>query len=275
MTAVLEKRAKSAPVVSIEVDLIDPSPFQARRKFDRKKLEQFAESIKKELFNPVHLRKIGKRYQLVAGEMRWRAVKDVLRWTHIDARIIECSDQEAAERCAEENFKKVEFLPSEKARQVTILLDQGFDPKRIATILGFELLEIEAWLQVAAMPESVQTMLDEKLLRLSAISVLAKIDGEEHRIKAAELASVGKLNQHELRARTDHYPKHQSARHVSSPVSMSSVKLVDLNRQIIALREDLRRLKPSSITVPSEKERIKENIGQLISVLQNVKQSLR
>ena len=66
----------AAPVTEIEVDLIDPNPVQPRRAFDDEPLRELAGSIATHgVIQPLVVRKHGNRYQLIAGERRWRAAK--------------------------------------------------------------------------------------------------------------------------------------------------------------------------------------------------------
>lgn len=84
----------------IDVDLIDSSPFQARQQFNRTSLIELADQIDKQgLIQPVVVRFIKRtgRYELVAGERRWRAVQ-IVGWNHLDA--IVRSDLDDVQCCA-------------------------------------------------------------------------------------------------------------------------------------------------------------------------------
>src|SRR3954468_23028300 len=62
--------------LNVPVDLIDPNPLQARRIFAQDRLDELAQSIRANgIIQPLVVRKFGERYQLVAGERRWRAAK--------------------------------------------------------------------------------------------------------------------------------------------------------------------------------------------------------
>ena len=80
----------------IQVDLIDPSPFQARLEFDQADLEELAASIDESgLRNPVEVRAVGARYQLIQGERRLRSHK-LLGKRYITAFMVSVTDEEAA-----------------------------------------------------------------------------------------------------------------------------------------------------------------------------------
>ncbi|QUG93255.1 ParB/RepB/Spo0J family partition protein (plasmid) [Pseudomonas putida] len=89
---------------SIPVDLIDPSPWQPRRNFNQKSLNELAELIDAQgLLQPIEVRSINNRYQLVSGERRLRAHK-ILQQRFIQAFVIVITDEEASSRALVENL---------------------------------------------------------------------------------------------------------------------------------------------------------------------------
>src|SRR5882762_2384073 len=80
----------------IGVHLIEPSPYQARREIPAEQLSELAESIRSEgLLQPIVVRKQGDKFQLIAGERRWRAFQQ-LQLRSIPARIVEASNASSA-----------------------------------------------------------------------------------------------------------------------------------------------------------------------------------
>src|SRR5882757_1548227 len=80
----------------IAVHLIEPSPYQARREIPGEQLTELAESIRAEgLLQPIVVRKQGDRFQLIAGERRWRAFQQ-LKINSIPARVVEASNASSA-----------------------------------------------------------------------------------------------------------------------------------------------------------------------------------
>ena len=76
--------------------MVEPSPYQARREIAPEQLAELAESIRSEgLLQPIVVRKHGDKFQLIAGERRWRAFQ-LLKIRSIPARIVEASDASAA-----------------------------------------------------------------------------------------------------------------------------------------------------------------------------------
>lgn len=100
----LDDAIESKVAKSIPVDLIDPSPWQPRRVFNPKKLEELADLIDAQgLLQPIEVRAINNRYQLVSGERRLRAHK-LLQKRFIQAFVIVITDEEASARALVENL---------------------------------------------------------------------------------------------------------------------------------------------------------------------------
>jgi len=101
--------------LDLPVHLIEPNPYQARREIVQEQLEELAESIRNEgLLQPVVVRRHGERYQLIAGERRWRAFQ-LLKIGSIPARLVEASDASAASIGLIENLQREGLNPIEEA----------------------------------------------------------------------------------------------------------------------------------------------------------------
>jgi ParB family chromosome partitioning protein len=99
----------------IQVHLVEPSPYQARREIVQEQLAELAESIRSEgLLQPIVVRRQGEKFQLVAGERRWRAFQ-LLNIRSIPARIVEASDASSASIGLIENLQREGLNPIEEA----------------------------------------------------------------------------------------------------------------------------------------------------------------
>ena len=107
----------SEKIVEINVDLIDPNPFQPRKVFSDDELVELAESIEQHgLIQPIAVRKVGDRYQLISGERRTRASK-LAGLPTIKAQVYENLDDKAmAEWALIENIQRVDLNPVEVAK---------------------------------------------------------------------------------------------------------------------------------------------------------------
>src|SRR5471032_1228580 len=110
----------------IAVHLIEPSPYQARRDIPVEQLNELAESIRSEgLLQPVVVRRQGEKFQLIAGERRWRAFQQ-LKLKVIPARIVEASNASSAALGLIENLQREGLNPIEEAHGFASLI-RDFD----------------------------------------------------------------------------------------------------------------------------------------------------
>lgn len=139
---------------SVAVDLIDPSPYQPRRQFDKAELGKLAANIQAHgLGTPVRLRpgKTAGRYELVYGERRWRAVKQ-LGWREIPAYVTAMSDDEARRHCLIENIHREGLNPLEKAAAYQSLLDTGVTQREAAEQLDVSQADVGNTLRLLKLP---------------------------------------------------------------------------------------------------------------------------
>src|SRR5260370_3008914 len=100
----------------VDIDLIEPSPFQPRTHFREEALAELAQSIKVSgIIQPLVLRRIGSRYQLLAGERRWRAAQRA-GLGRVPAVVREASDEAALQITLVENIQREDLNPIEEAR---------------------------------------------------------------------------------------------------------------------------------------------------------------
>ena len=108
----------------IEIEKIDPSPFQHRRHVNADKLRELALSITRDwLIEPVVLRRCNCRFQLICGERRLRAVREYTDKRTILSRVIEANDLEARRMCAAENLQRENLSVIETIEVIVDLID--------------------------------------------------------------------------------------------------------------------------------------------------------
>ena len=107
--------AAASGFIDVMVSSIEPSPYQARREIVAEQLQELAESIRSEgLLQPIVVRRHGDKYQLVAGERRWRAFQ-LLKIKVIPARVVEASNASSAALGLIENLQREGLNPVEEA----------------------------------------------------------------------------------------------------------------------------------------------------------------
>jgi len=148
----MSKKERSEPnYVQRVIDLrkVDPSPYQLRRHFDEDKLKELATSIQREgLIEPIVVRPKKDRYELIAGERRFRAVRDYTDMKTIQAQIVVASELQARRISAAENLQREDLSAIETIEAVVEIVDaeliedkeyasMGKNPAdRVKTLLG-------------------------------------------------------------------------------------------------------------------------------------------
>lgn len=105
----------SDPIQSLPTDLIDPSPFQPRTHFDEARLRELADSLREQgVIQPIVVRSVADRYQVIAGERRLRAAR-LLEWETVPALVRVIPDEQALEAALVENLQREQLSVVETA----------------------------------------------------------------------------------------------------------------------------------------------------------------
>lgn len=151
-----------ASSLEIDIDLIDPNPEQPRTRFAEANLEELAQSIRANgVVQPIVVRKLGSRYQIVAGERRWRASQRA-ELRRIPAVVREVSDEKLLELALIENIQRQELNPIEEAKAYRKLIDTiGLTQEMVAEQVGKERSVIATFLRLLRLPGEIQRIIEE------------------------------------------------------------------------------------------------------------------
>ena len=121
---------------AIDLQDIDPSPYQRRRYFDEDKLKELAASIQREgLIEPIVVRPVRKRYELIAGERRLRAIRDYTDIKTIQAQVVHVGDLQARRISAAENMQREDLSAIEAIEAIVEIVDtELIEDKKYATM---------------------------------------------------------------------------------------------------------------------------------------------
>lgn len=153
----------SQKIVEINVDLVDPNPYQPRKVFSDNELVELADTIKKHgLLQPIIVRKLGDRYQIISGERRTRATK-LAGLPTIKAQVYEnLDDKTMAEWALIENIQRVDLNPVEIARSYQQLVDNhNYTHEDLSKIVGKSRSAITNALRLLKLPEQVLEWIEE------------------------------------------------------------------------------------------------------------------
>lgn len=192
-------------VVELPLDLIDPNPFQPRREFDAAGLAELAASIKAQgMLQPVTVRRSGEgRYQLIAGERRLRATRDLGR-TVIRAIVREVDDKQLAELSLVENLIRTDLNEIEVAEALAALQRKfGYTVSDLAGALGRSRPAVSNTLRLLELPTPIQEQIRSGALTAGHGRALLAADPAE-RGMLAQLAAEEGLSVRELERRAMH-----------------------------------------------------------------------
>src|SRR6266508_36665 len=144
----------------VPIDLIDPSTVQPRTIFDEAKLDELARSIGSNgIVQPVLLRRKGDRFELIAGERRWRAAQRA-GLTKLPALLRDVSDENVLEIALIENIQREDLNPIEEARAYKKLMDTlGLTQEVVAGRVGRDRSYVTNYLRLLRLPEDLQELL--------------------------------------------------------------------------------------------------------------------
>ena len=166
-------------VITIKVDEIRANPYQPRKSFDEKSLQELAQSIKEYgVVQPIIVKKSIKGYELIAGERRTRAAK-IAGLTEIPAIIKDFTDSEMMEIALIENIQREDLNPIDEAKSVqNIIKLRGFTQEEFAQKFGKSRSYITNLLGLLNLPEDIQNKLINKEISASHARILSKLDNE-------------------------------------------------------------------------------------------------
>jgi ParB family chromosome partitioning protein len=178
----------TAGLAEVAVDQIDANPFQPRRNFSADKLKELADSIRASgLVQPVLLRRANGRYQLIAGERRWRAARQAGLST-IPAVVREIGDRDALELALTENLLREDLNPLEAAEGYAALQQKhGLSHEEIAEHLGLDRSTVTNTLRLLRLPPEVQQMITEGAISAGHARALLGLDSAAAQLQLAKL----------------------------------------------------------------------------------------
>jgi ParB family chromosome partitioning protein len=166
----------------IDIALLEPSPHQPRREMEQTQIAELAESIRQEgLLQPVVVRQIGDKYQLVAGERRWRACQSLGMKT-ILARLVHVGESSAAAVALIENLQRENLNPvDESLGYASLMRDFDLTQEAVAERVGKPRSSVANALRLLQLGRDIQAYISRGLLSVGHAKVLLGLDNDEQR----------------------------------------------------------------------------------------------
>jgi ParB family transcriptional regulator, chromosome partitioning protein len=178
----------------IDIDLIEPSPHQPRTTFREAALEELSRSILASgIIQPLLLRPIGDRYELIAGERRWRAAQ-LAGLTKVPAIVREVPDELALEMTLVENIQREDLNAIEAARAFDRLITEfQMTPEMVAERTGKDRTTVANSIRLLKLESTIQEWIEEGKLTAGHGRALLSVAESPLRMRYAHRASRGGL----------------------------------------------------------------------------------
>ena len=189
----------------IAVHLVEPNPYQPRKEFSDEALTELVESIRAEgLLQPIVVRAAGDKFQLIAGERRWRAFQQ-LRLRSIPARVMTSSDASSASLAMIENLQRADLNPLEEAHGYASLIRE-FDLTQDAAAqrVGKGRATVANSLRLLGLEPELQGYVGKGLLSVGHAKVLLGVEHSPERLLLARRALEQGLSVRALEELTRH-----------------------------------------------------------------------
>ncbi|MBA3241466.1 MAG: ParB/RepB/Spo0J family partition protein [Acidobacteria bacterium] len=224
LSALLSDRPMIAneEMIEIDIDLIDPNTLQPRTNFDEERLEELAQSIKSNgIIQPLLVRKQNEgRYQLVAGERRWRAAQraGLLR---VPCVVREIPEDKILELALIENIQRQELNAIEEAHAYKRLIETlGLTQEMVAQRVGRDRTFITNYLRLLRLPEDIQQLVERDKISMGHARALLGIDDPEIQRKVAKSVTEHGLSVRETERTIKRLINREST--VLSPVAVAT-----------------------------------------------------
>ena len=200
----------------VQVSRIAPNPFQPRREFTEEELAELEASIRANgLLQPLVVRPAaegapaGARWELVAGERRWRAVRR-LGWTEVPVVVREIDDRALLVLAIVENVQRADLSPLDEAEAYRRLIEEfGYTQKDVAESVGKDRSTVANLLRLLQLPATVQGMISGGELSMGHARALLGLEDDR---QIAELARVAARQGMSVRAVEDEVRRRREPR---------------------------------------------------------------
>lgn len=182
----MEQAVASLPSDTVNVALIDPNPWQPRSVIDDGAISELAQSLREHgLVQPIVVRQLGDRYQLIAGQRRLAAAKRV-GWAGILARVLEVDDRQMAEIAIVENLQRRDLDALEKAASFKqYLANWQCTQEELAKRLSVDRSTVANLIRLLDLPEAVRHLLRAGSISMGHARALLPIGDEPEQVRLA------------------------------------------------------------------------------------------
>ena len=185
--------AEGGVLVEVDPARIDPNPDQPRQHIDEAKLAELAHSMTEQgIVQPLVVRKVGSRYQIIAGERRWRAAQRA-GLEKVPVLLRDVADNQVLEIALVENIQREELNPIEEASAYRRLVSElGYSQEQVASRVGKDRSTVANLLRLLRLPRDVRALIAQQKLSPGHARPLLSLASVEHQVEiAADIVAKG------------------------------------------------------------------------------------
>lgn len=182
-------------VLRVELDRVVPSPLQPRKRFNEENLDELVESIREHgVIQPLIVREVDGKYELIAGERRWRA-STKLGLEQVPVILRDASDRDVLEMALIENLQREDLDPLEEAEAYSRLArDFGLKQEEIAQRVGKNRATVSNAIRLLDLDEQVQILVSRRILSSGHAKAILGVKTKAEQRMLADLVVKKKLN---------------------------------------------------------------------------------
>lgn len=237
--SLFEEDSNKSPVVELDISSIETNKEQPRKTFEKESLDELKNSILQYgVLQPIVVRKKGDKYEIIAGERRWRAAKEA-NLEKIPCIIKEVDDKESLKLALIENIQREDLNPIEEARSYKTLIDEyGLTQEELAQALGKSRSYIANTLRLLNLDEEIVDYIYEGKITSGHAKALLGVKDKEERLNLAKAIVENQLNVRETERMAS-----------KSKKKKSNTKKPDKNPFIAQIEESLMRALGTKVTL--------------------------
>lgn len=238
---------KGQSVAYLDISRINDSSVQPRTNYDQEKLDELKTSInEKGVLQPILVRKMGNNYEVVAGERRLRASRQ-LGLSEVPVLITEVSDKEALVMALVENIQREELNPIEEAQAFKKLIEEfQYTQEQVAQSVGKDRSTISNLIRLLRLPDEIKKSVYDQKLSVGHARALLGVETFIDQINLYKKVIKNDLSVRELE---------NLISRTSEASSRREKKIKSKDSQIVTLEENLQKLLGTKVSVLSKKKR--------------------
>jgi ParB family chromosome partitioning protein len=230
-TAVAVAPAPSESFLHVDIDLIDPSPYQPRTRFREEALDELSRSIRSSgIVQPLVVRRKANRFQLIAGERRWRAAQRA-ELPRVPVVVRDVPESMAMEMTLVENLQREDLNPIEQAHAFQRLTDEfHLTQEQVAERTGKDRTTIANAVRLLKLEAPIQELVEEGRVTAGHARALLAVADSETRLELAKKIARGGMTVRQIERLASRVPRPRPDTVASAPDPNTKAAIDDLQQ---------------------------------------------